>query len=68
MFSLAHDPENITVINTLAAMGILTEDESLVDAALSEILALPREQRVRTDPHKEVDYLLLKHHQGLVST
>lgn len=48
-------------------MGILSDDESLIDAALSEILSLPREQRAQMDPQKEVDYLLVKHHQGLVS-
>ncbi len=67
LFSIENDPENLAAINALAAMGILTEDENLIDAALSEILALPREQRAQMDPAKEVDYLLLKHHQGLVS-
>ncbi|KIY73049.1 superkiller protein 3 [Cylindrobasidium torrendii FP15055 ss-10] len=62
---LATDEGNLTVINSLAAMGILTDDESLVDAALSEILSLPREQRAEADPDKEVDYLLIKHHQAL---
>lgn len=47
-------------------MGILTDDENLVDAALSEILALPREQRASMDPGKDVEYLLMKHHEGLV--
>lgn len=42
-------------------MGILTEDDSLVDAALSEILALPLERRQQLDPNKEVTYLLAQH-------
>ena len=39
-------------------MGILTEDESLVDAALSEILSLPLDQRRGRDPRRDVSYLL----------
>jgi len=45
-------------------MGILTDDDSLVDAALSEILGLPLEQRLQRDPGREVTYLLIKHHLG----
>ncbi|KZV61771.1 TPR-like protein [Peniophora sp. CONT] len=52
------DPENLTAINALAGMGILTEDEGLVDAALSEILALPLDQRRARDPRRDVTYLL----------
>ncbi|KAK0197963.1 superkiller protein 3 [Armillaria mellea] len=62
---ITNDPENLAAINALAAMGILTDDENLVDAALSEILALPREQRASMDPGKDVEYLLMKHHEGL---
>ncbi len=66
LISITNDPENLAAINALAAMGILTDDENLVDAALSEILALPREQRASMDPGKDVEYLLMKHHEGLV--
>ncbi|VDB87360.1 unnamed protein product [Peniophora sp. CBMAI 1063] len=52
------DPENLTAINALAGMGILTEDENLVDAALSEILSLPLDQRRARDPRRDVNYLL----------
>ncbi|KAK0207900.1 superkiller protein 3 [Desarmillaria ectypa] len=62
---ITKDPENLAAINALAAMGILTDDDNLIDAALSEILALPREQRANMDPGKDVDYLLMKHHEGL---
>lgn len=48
-------------------MGILTDDDSLVDAALSEILALPPDQRLARDPDREVTYLLVQHHLGQVS-
>lgn len=53
-------------INTLAGMGILTEDESLVDAALSEIQSLAIERRQELDPRKDVTYLLVQHHLGQV--
>ncbi|KAJ3501664.1 hypothetical protein NLJ89_g9238 [Agrocybe chaxingu] len=59
---IASDPENLTAINTLAGMGILTQDDSLVDAALSEILALPIDQKHKLDPQRHVDYLLIQHH------
>ncbi|KAF9007975.1 hypothetical protein BDQ17DRAFT_1275914 [Cyathus striatus] len=56
------DPGNVTAINTLAGMGMLTDDESLVDAALSEILALTWEERRKADPKREVDYLLVQYY------
>ncbi|KAF5389426.1 hypothetical protein D9757_004371 [Collybiopsis confluens] len=58
------DPENLVAINTLAAMGILTEDETLIDAALSEILALPVDRRLRLDPLRDVDHLMIQHGLG----
>lgn len=58
------DPGNLMAINTLAGMGILSEDDGLVDAALSEILALPLEQRRLLDPQKDVPYLLAQHQLG----
>lgn len=64
--SIESDPENLTAINTLAAMGILTDDDNLVDAALSEILALPLEQRLELDPKRDVGYLLTQHYIGQV--
>ena len=51
-------------INTLAGMGILTDDDGLVDAALSELLSLPLDQRHARDPEREVAYLLVQHHLG----
>ena len=48
-------------------MGILTDDDGLVDAALSEMLSLPLDQRVAMDPHHDVNGLLVKHHLGQVS-
>lgn len=42
-------------------MGILTDDDSLVDAALSEILSLSMQERQERDPEDDVTYLLIKH-------
>ncbi|KAI0644651.1 TPR-like protein [Trametes meyenii] len=62
--SIEYDPENLAGINTLAGMGILTEDDGLVDAALSEILSLPLNERLQRDPERDVTYLLTQHHLG----
>ena len=43
-------------------MGILTGDDSLVDAALSEVLSLSLPERLEKDPDGEVDYLLSRHY------
>lgn len=42
-------------------MGILTDDDGLVDAALSEVMALPIDQKHKLDPQRDVDYLLIQH-------
>lgn len=47
-------------------MGILTDDDSLVDAALSELLALPLERRHELDPQRDANYLLIQHYLGQV--
>ncbi|KAL4253450.1 hypothetical protein ABKN59_002079 [Abortiporus biennis] len=60
--SIQTDPDNLLAINTLAGMGILTEDDSLIDAALSEILSLPLPGRRERDPAGEVGHLLVLHH------
>ncbi|EMD32118.1 hypothetical protein CERSUDRAFT_119089 [Gelatoporia subvermispora B] len=60
--SIDSNPENLMAINTLAGMGILTDDDGLIDAALSEILALPIDQRHERDPNREVTYLLTQHY------
>ncbi|KAI0743910.1 TPR-like protein [Daedaleopsis nitida] len=62
--SIEYDPENLMAINTLAGMGILTDDDGLVDAALSELLSLPLDQRHERDPERDVTYLLIQHHLG----
>jgi superkiller protein 3 len=59
--SISTNPENLIAINTLAGMGILTGDENLIDAALSEVVVLPIDQRQELDANREVDYLLVQH-------
>ena len=64
--SIAEDPDNLTAVNVLAGMGTLTDDENLVDAALSEILGLPIDQRHSKDPSRDITYLLMQHHLAQV--
>jgi len=61
---IAADSENLAAINALAGMGILTDDDGLVDAALADLLALPLDRRLELDPRRDVNYLLTKHHIG----
>ena len=65
--SISSDPENLEAICLLAGMGILTNDDGLVDAALSEMPSLPPARRVVMDPHRDVDGLLVKYYLGQVS-
>jgi superkiller protein 3 len=65
--SIAADPEDLTAINILAGMGILSNDDSLVDAALSELLASPLQRRYELDPGRDANYLVIQHHLGQVS-
>lgn len=65
--SIADDPMNLTAIKTLTAMGILSDDDNLIDAALSELLDMPAEQRQELDPSNDVDYLLVHYNLGKVS-
>ncbi|KAI0268796.1 TPR-like protein [Gloeopeniophorella convolvens] len=61
---ITQDPENLAAINALAGMGILTGDDSLIDAALSELISLPLDLRHRRDPKRDSSYLLEQHHLG----
>ena len=47
-------------------MGILTDDDSLIDAALSELISLPLDLRHRRDPQRDFSYILMQHHLGQV--
>ena len=65
--SITQDPENLMAINALAGMGILTDDDSLIDAALSELISLPLDLRHRRDPRRDFSYILRQHHLGQVT-
>ncbi|KAH9083896.1 TPR-like protein [Lactarius deliciosus] len=61
---ITQDPENLMAINALAGMGILTDDDSLIDAALSELISLPLDLRHQRDPRRDFSYILRQHHLG----
>lgn len=61
---IATDPTNITAITTLAGMGILSNDEALIEAGLSELLDMPIEQRQQLDHTNAVDYLLIQQYMS----
>ena len=51
--SITQDSENLMAINALAGMGVLTDDDSLIDAALFELISLPLDLRHRRDPRRD---------------
>ena len=61
-YSIEGEPENLAAVVSLAAMGLLTDDEALIDAALSEILSLPLEERHSRDPERDIENLLMNHY------
>ncbi|GJJ06168.1 hypothetical protein Clacol_000357 [Clathrus columnatus] len=56
------DPQNVTAMATLAAIGILESDDSLVDAALTEIKGLTWDKILELDPAQLVSQLLIQHY------
>ncbi|TFK54052.1 TPR-like protein [Heliocybe sulcata] len=61
---IADDSENLAAIAALAGMGILTDDDELLDATLSEITSLPVDRRHALDPARDVTQLLVEHDLG----
>ncbi|KIJ39435.1 hypothetical protein M422DRAFT_32689 [Sphaerobolus stellatus SS14] len=59
---ISTDPENLTAMSALVAIGILESDDSLVDAALSEIQGLTLDKRAELDPGRIVTRLLIQNH------
>ncbi|KAG8992908.1 hypothetical protein FRB90_000870, partial [Tulasnella sp. 427] len=59
---------NMDAITALAAYGMLSLDDDLLNAALSEIRAMPIDEQRKLDPEGTVEHLLTHHHlgQGLV--
>ena len=53
-------------MSALVAIGILEADDSLVDAALSEIQGLPLDKRNELDPGRIVSKLLIQNHLAQV--
>ena len=49
---------DIQVVTTLSALAIITANSDLLEASLAEILKLPIDQRVASDPTKDSYYLL----------
>jgi hypothetical protein len=42
-------------------MGVLTDDDNLVEAAVSELLGQAVEDKLRLDPEGQVTYLMTQH-------
>lgn len=66
--SIAANSEDLAAIVTLASMGLVLLDDSLVEAALSETLALPLHRRFELDPRRDVAHIRAQHLLLLVST
>lgn len=64
---ITENPRNMDAITALAAYGMLNLDDDLLDAALSEIRAMPIDEQRTLDPEGTVDHLLTHHHLGQVS-
>ncbi|EJD52731.1 TPR-like protein [Auricularia subglabra TFB-10046 SS5] len=54
---IAANPEDLIAIVGLACMGMISSDDSLVDATLTEILSLPLDRRLALDPARDVPYI-----------
>ncbi|KAF8342132.1 TPR-like protein [Cantharellus anzutake] len=59
---IADDPNNLRAITSLAAMGIVSHNNELTHAALTEILNVSGERRLELDPRGEVNRLLFLDH------
>lgn len=57
--SVSNDSGNLAAITTLAAIGILTGNDELVQASLSDLMSAPPEKRRILDPTGDVDRLLV---------
>jgi superkiller protein 3 len=51
----------LSSITALAAIAIVTGDDSLLEAAIAEIVKLPTDEKMRLDEAGDVDQLLLAH-------
>jgi superkiller protein 3 len=58
MYSLSQDSPPVAVINTLAAVALVSSDSDLLDAAISELQAIPAGRVVTEDPESHVPLVL----------
>lgn len=65
-FSVTADSNDLQAVIALAAMGSISQDEGLVEAALAEVLAKPLDVRERLGG-QDLDRFLVQHHLGNVS-
>ena len=56
------DPENLSAVILIAAIRSQLNDETLLDAALSEIMSLSLEERSHRDPKQNVEDVLCSYH------
>ncbi|KAK8858471.1 hypothetical protein IAR55_002698 [Kwoniella newhampshirensis] len=61
MECLSQEKPSLKVISTLAAIALVSSDEDLVDAALSELLSRSLENRIKEDPSGQSDLVLYCH-------
>ena len=59
--STTNEP-NVEAITTLASLAILSQDDELLTAALTEVTALSQDKRGQLDPENDIDRLLVAHH------
>ncbi|TIC07610.1 TPR-like protein [Wallemia mellicola] len=55
------DGGHLGAISTLVAIGILENDDGLLDAALAEINAMPSDKRIEVDSRRSVHRLMMQH-------
>jgi hypothetical protein len=58
--SITSDPNNIDAVTTLASMGILSGDESMVEAAFEEVSTLSPDRRKALDKNGDIDWLTVR--------
>jgi superkiller protein 3 len=58
LFSLSQERPPIKVVSTLGVIALVSSDEDLIDAALSELRSLPLERRALDDPSCRTDLVL----------
>jgi len=60
-FSLSQEKPPIKVISTLGAIAVVSSDEDLIDAAISELQTIPLDRQQTEDPSGQSDLVLYSH-------